>query len=361
MTLSLNIQKQFEGFSLNAELNVPAGLTVLFGPSGSGKSTLLNAVAGLVTPDKGHIKLEGVTLFESSNKVNMPTHKRGLGFVFQDARLFPHLSVDQNLNYGRYFAVNKPKQADVNHIIDMLGISHLLARRPAKLSGGERQRVALGRALLSNPKMLLADEPLAALDGARKAELLPYFEKLRDELKLPILYVTHSVSEAARLATTVVALEAGRVLGQGSAAEVLADPALVPGGVRGVGTLLQTKVSRHSDDGLSELDAGTQRLIVPRVNQPVGTPLRVRIAAQDVIIATERPKGLSALNILEGHVLRLRTGDGPGAIVTLQTSAGDVHARITRRSLAALNLSEGQRCFAIVKTVSIAREDVGQG
>ncbi len=361
MTLSLEINKQFKGFSLDAKLEVPAGLTVLFGPSGSGKTTLLNAVAGLVQPERGHIRLGDQLLFDSDRRVNLPVHKRGLGFVFQDARLFPHLSVEKNLNYGRYFAVNKPQAADVNQIIEMLGISHLMARRPAKLSGGERQRVALGRALLSGPKMLLADEPLAALDGARKAELLPYFERLRDELKLPILYVTHSVSEAARLATTVVSMEAGRVLGQGSAAEVLSDPTLVPGGVRGVGTLLQTRVARHSDDGLSELEAGADTLVVPQVAQPVGTPLRVRIAAQDVIVATERPQGLSALNILSGQVLRLRTGEGPGAIVTLQTSAGELHARITRRSLAALKLREGQSCFAIVKTVSIAREDLGQG
>ncbi len=361
MTLSLNITKQFEGFKLDASLELPAGLTVLFGPSGSGKTTLLNAVAGLVTPDTGHLVIDGQVLFDSAKNIHLPPHKRGLGFVFQDARLFPHLSVEQNLNYGRYFTVNKPSEADVNQIIEMLGIRHLLSRGAAKLSGGERQRVSLGRALLSKPKMLLADEPLAALDGARKAELLPFFERLRDELNLPVLYVTHSVSEAARLASTVVAMEAGKVVKHGSPAEILADPALVPGGVRGVGTVLKAKVKSHAGDGLSELTAGGATLVVPRVNQPVGSPLRVRIAAQDVILATERPIGLSALNIIEGQVLRLRTGEGPGAIVTLQAAGGEVLARITRRSLAALNLSEGQTCFAIVKTVSIAREDIGQG
>ncbi|MBU2981009.1 molybdenum ABC transporter ATP-binding protein [Lentibacter algarum] len=359
MNLSVSITKQFQGFTLNSTLELPDGITVLFGASGSGKSTLLGAIAGLVTPDAGRIQLGERVVFDSQAKVNVPTHKRGLGYMFQDARLFPHLSVEKNLNYGSYFAVNKPSEAEKRQVIEMLGIGHLLKRRPVKLSGGEKQRVALGRALLSKPDMLLADEPLAALDAARKAELLPYFERLRDEKSLPVVYVTHSVSEAARLANTVVSMGDGRILGQGSAAEVLADPALVPDGVRGVASLLQAVVSKHSDDGLSELDAGGQVLILPQVNQPVGSQLRVRVAAQDVILSKTRPEGLSALNIVESQVVSLRQGGGPGAIVTLETAAGELHARITRRSLERLDLQVGQSCFAVIKTVSIAREDIG--
>lgn len=359
MSLKIDILTRLGTLDLAARFEAPNGITVLFGPSGSGKTSLINAVAGLVTPDHGHIGLGGKVLYDGKQRINLPVHKRGVGYVFQDARLFPHLSVEANLNYGRKLASAPQTEAEFDRIVTLLGVGGLLARRPAKLSGGEAQRVALGRALLSGPQVLLADEPLAALDGARKNELLPYFERLRDERALPILYVTHSVSELGRLADHVVTLEAGQASSLCRPEDVLADPKLVQGGVRGVGAMIEALVVAHHADGLSELVAGGVPLFLPKVSQQVGARLRVRIAASDVILARKKPEGLSALNILKANVTGLREGEGPGALVALDTAAGTLQARITRRSARALGLEVGVEAYAIVKTVSVAQEDVG--
>jgi molybdate transport system ATP-binding protein len=215
--------------------------------------------------------------------------------------------------------------------------------------------------LLADPGLILADEPLAALDEARKQEILPYFERLRDEARCPILYVSHSPAEVARLATTVVVLQGGRVVRQGSASDVLSDPDVTPAGIRAVGAVLRARVKAHHDDGLTELDAAGLSLFLPRVRQDVGAALRIRIAAQEVILSRDRPEGLSALNILPGRVGSIREGEGPGALVSLDTQAGRVLARITRRSAEAMGLEPGVRCHAVVKSVAIAREDVGTG
>jgi molybdate transport system ATP-binding protein len=344
------------GFTLDARFEAPAGVTVLFGRSGSGKTSVINAVAGLLRPDAGRVAVGGRVLHDMARGLWLPPHKRRLGYIFQEGRLFPHLSVRQNLCYGRWF---NGAGADLSHVVEMLGLGALLERRPAALSGGEKQRVAIGRALLARPGLILADEPLAALDEARKSEILPYFERLRDEAACPILYVSHSAAEVARLATTVVVLQDGRVIRQGSADAVLADPEVTPTGVRAVGALLTARVVRHHADGLTELDAGGVALFLPRVAQPPGASLRIRIAAQEVILSRHRPEGLSALNILPGTVDSLREGEGPGAMVSLDTPAGRVLARITRRSAQALDLAPGTACFAVIKTVAIAREDVG--
>lgn len=354
MSFDVDIQIRKGTFELNAAFSAPRGLTVLFGRSGSGKTTLINAVAGLQRPDQGRIEVDNRVLFDADRKVNLPTRKRRLGYIFQDARLFPHLSVQQNLRYG----MPRIKGNEFGKITEMLGIEPLLNRAPAQLSGGERQRVAIGRALLAQPELLLADEPLAALDTRRKAEILPYFERIRDELGLPILYVSHSATEVARLATTVVVLEQGRVTQVGTAGDVLSDPSVTPTGVRNLGSLLQARLIRQHDDGLSELNASGIALLVPRLQAPVGAAVRLRIAAHDIILSNRAPEGLSALNVIPGTVSALRTGEGPGALVTLMTDAGPVLARITQRSAKALNLGHGASCFAIVKSVAIAPEDI---
>lgn len=359
--LSVSLRHRFSGFALDAAFDAPPGITVLFGRSGSGKTTVVNAVAGLLTPEEGHIAIDGRTLLDTRTGVSLPTHRRRLGYIFQEARLFPHLSVRGNLRYGRWFAPRSAPREDMARVVEMLGIGHLLDRRPGALSGGERQRVAIGRALLSGPGLILADEPLAALDEARKAEILPYFERLRDEVSVPILYVSHSAAEVARLATTVVALQDGRVLRQGPAAEVLGDPMVLPTGVRGAGALLEAVVVRHHEDGLTELSAGGVPLFIPRVPQDAGRKLRLRIAAQEVILSRQRPEGLSALNVLPGTVESIRGGEGPGAMVALATPAGRVLARVTRRSADLLGLAVGVECHAVVKSVAIAPEDVGGG
>ncbi|NIL96764.1 MAG: molybdenum ABC transporter ATP-binding protein [Planctomycetales bacterium] len=359
MTLSVSLTHERDDFTLDVTFEAPPGVTVLFGQSGSGKTTVINAVAGLLRPDKGRISVADRVLCDDSSGIWLPPHRRRLGYVFQEARLFPHLTVGQNLRFGRWFTGRDARGENPERVIDMLGIGHLLDRRPAALSGGEKQRVAIGRALLASPRMILADEPLASLDAARKDEILPYFERLRDETDVPILYVSHSAAEVARLATTVVALHHGRVAQIGSAADVLGNPDHLPGGVRAAGAVLNAIVRAHHDDGLTELDAGGEPLFLPRTEQPIGQTVRVRIAAHEVLLSRSRPQDMSALNILEGEITAIRRGAGPGVMVTLNTRAGLVPARITKRSAQLLDLQEGSRCFAVIKTVAIARADIG--
>ncbi|MFT6457699.1 molybdenum ABC transporter ATP-binding protein [Pseudophaeobacter arcticus] len=356
--LTVALRQPLADFTLDLSFEAPPGVTVLFGGSGAGKTTVINAVAGLMRPQAGRVTLNDRVLFDLALGNWLPPHRRRLGYIFQESRLFPHLTVRQNLLFGRWFAPRGAAREDLDRIVTMLGIGPLLQRQPLALSGGEKQRVAIGRALLSSPDLILADEPLTALDEARKEEILPYFERLRDELKIPMLYVSHSAAEVARLATSVVVLKDGQVQRQGSAAEVLGDDRVMPTGVRAVGALLEARVLRHHPDGLSELDAGGLSLFLPQVSQAPGSLLRVRILAQDVILSRHRPVGLSALNILPATVEQIRSGSGPGAMVSLSTEAGRLLARITRRSAQALELSPGVACYAVVKSVAIARSDV---
>lgn len=362
MSLSVDITHPLAGFELRVAFEAPGGITALFGQSGAGKTTVVNAVSGLLRPRSGRVVLSGETLFDADRRICLPVHKRRLGYVFQEARLFPHLSVRQNLTYGQRFAPADMPGPSLHEVCDLLGIGALLDRRPGALSGGEKQRVAIGRALLSRPRMLLLDEPLAALDTARKQEILPYLETLRDQTDIPMLYVSHSVAEIARLATTVVVLENGRVARTGPAERVLSDPAMVRQlGLREAGAVVPATIVRHHDDGLTELSVSGGRLFLPEMDKPAGSATRVRILAHDVIVARGAPQGLSALNILPAKVLALRGGEGPGVIVQMQCGADRLLARITRRSAKAMDLVPGDRVFAVVKSVSVARTDVGAG
>ena len=354
MTLSVALKHRFKGFTLDLAFDAPAGITALFGRSGSGKTTVVNAVAGLLTPDQGRITAGGVTLFDATT--NLAPHRRRVGYVFQEARLFPHLTVRANLTYGAFFARNPGNFDDV---VALLGLERLLARRPATLSGGEKQRVAIGRALLSDPALLLMDEPLAALDDPRKAEILPYLERLRDRA-MPIVYVSHSVAEIARIATAVVVIEAGRLLRHGPVEQVFSDPALAPHlGLRAAGSLITARLAAQDDDGLTRLDTAAGPLWLPRIAASPGTQLRIRIAAQDVMLALDRPVGVSALNILPATVASLHMGDGPGAMVQLHLGTDLLLARITRRSAVAMGLTPGLPVFAVLKSVAVAPGDVG--
>ncbi|MEM9230081.1 MAG: molybdenum ABC transporter ATP-binding protein [Pseudomonadota bacterium] len=358
MSLSVQLEHRFADFRLDVRFDAPHGVTALLGRSGSGKTSVVNAVAGLLRPHLGQIRLGGQTLSDTQERIWVPAHRRRMGYVFQEGRLFPHMNVRQNLRYGLRVRRTGTR---FDEVVELLGLGALLHRAPETLSGGERQRVAIGRALLSDPRALLMDEPLAALDNARKDDVLPYLEALRDRADIPILYVSHAVSEVARLATTVVMLDAGRVLRRGPAVEVLSDPGAVPGfGVRAAGSVLTGRISEQHPDGLTEVAVSAGRMFLPRVDAERGTALRIRVAAQDVILARERPEGLSALNILPARVVSLRRGEGPGMMVQVKAGDDRLLARITQRSAQALELAAGAECYLVIKTVAVSRADVGQ-
>jgi len=362
MTLSVYMRHQFSGFNLDITFDAGSGVTALFGRSGAGKSTIAQAISGAFSPVEGQIVLNDDVLFSSDQRVNRPAHRRGIGYVFQQDLLFPHFSVRSNLEYAFRYGRRDTDTSKLPAMLEILGIDHLLHRRPAGLSGGERQRVAIARALLSNPLLLVMDEPLSALDDPRKAEIFPYIERLRDHSKIPVLYISHSVSEIARLADHVVAIEDGRVIKTGSAAEVFADPNIVPQlGLQLAGALLTATIEKHEDDGLTKLQSASGPIYLPRLDSEIGQTLRVHVLAQDVMLSTLKPENISALNVIQGRVSAIKFGRGPGAIVSIESSGNTILARVTRRSVQAMNLEKGSNCFAIIKSVSVAPNQIGRG
>lgn len=357
--LRVALQHRFAGFALDVAFDAPPGLTVLFGPSGSGKSSVLNGVAGLLRPDRGRVQVGDAVLTDTRRGVFVPVHRRRLGVVFQDGRLFPHLSVRQNLRYGRWFAGPARSRTSEAAVVEMLGLGPLLGRSPATLSGGERQRVAIGRALMAEPRLILADEPLSALDERRKAEILPYFERLRDEWRIPVLYVSHAPAEVARLASTIVLLDGGRVVRTGPPSEVLSDPA-VAGPGREAGAVIEARVIAHHPDGVTEVEAGGAPLFLPLLTARAGTLLRLRIAASDVMLARGAPQGLSALNMLPGRVDAV-VPQGGAVLVRLTTPAGALLSRVTQRSARQLQIAEGAELTAIIKSVTHTVGEIGAG
>jgi len=354
MTLSFNARHRLGSFTLDAAFTADQGVTALFGRSGSGKTSVMRIIAGLTKPDEGRIELDGAVLADRQKRIFTPAHKRRFGYVFQEARLFPHLSVEQNLHYGRWFSCASAGAAASARVIEMLGIGTLLQRRPEKLSGGEKQRVAIGRALLSSPRLLLMDEPLAALDEARKAEIIPYLERLRDETTIPILYVSHSVSEVSRLADQVVVMKDGRIDAAGPASDILSQPAFSTYlERREAGSILSGTVEAFdAAHRLATVRLGQTALQVPAQSAEPGKAVRVHIPARDVMLATVRPEGLSALNILEGHVAGIAFADGM-ALVQVACSGTLIQSRVTSLSIERLSLKAGSPVFAIVKSAAL--------
>jgi len=336
--IAVDVALRRGAFSLEAAFTAGLGLTALFGRSGSGKTTLIDLIAGLATPDRGRIAVAGHVL------------------VDRRARL----SVAQNLAYGRVFARLPHDPAEFDAVTGMLGIGPLLARQPAGLSGGERQRVAIGRALLARPRLLLMDEPLAALDEGRKAEILPYIERLRDEAGVPIVYVSHSVAEVARLAGTIVVLDAGRVAATGPAEEILRRADLIP--LHGEpGALLDMIVEgRDPRTGLTRLTGQAGMLLVPDLARPKGATVRVRIPARDVLVATEAPQGLSARNTLPGRVLALASA-GTGVLVEIDCAGAILTAQLTEAAVRDLGLVPGREVVAIIKSAAFDPAGFGTG
>ena len=358
MTLSANIEHRFRGFRLAMDFSVSRpGLTALFGPSGSGKTTCINAISGLLKPDSGYIEINGQPVFDSATGLNLPARRRRIGYVFQEARLFPHLTVNRNLDFGAHRSPEPPSQAERAHIVEMLGIGHLLERRPAGLSGGERQRVALGRALLMKPRLLLLDEPLAALDQARKAEVLPHLERLRDEACIPIVLVTHALEDVARLANDIIVVNEGRSIATGPVEQILSRLDLLPlTGQSEPMSVITADVLHHDiDGGLTELGFNGGRLWVARINADPGAQVRLRIAARDVMLALEPPAQISATNLISGRIAEIRSGPGPYCDVRLVCGGSILLARITRRSADRLGLAPASEVIAVIKAVSVNR------
>ncbi len=360
MSLGVDIVHRFDGFALEADFAAGPGVTALFGPSGSGKSTIGNAIAGLLTPDAGRITLGEDVLLDRARGICLPAPRRRIGVVFQEGRLFPHLTVARNIAFGARYAPKGAPGLDEGAILHMLGIETLLPRRPRSLSGGEKQRVAIARALLMRPRLLLMDEPLAALDGPRKDEILPYLERLRDSGIVPIVYVSHSVAEIARLADRIVVLRDGRVLRQGDVTDVLSDPEMVPLiGVREAGSVLLARVVEANPDGLSRLEIGGGELRLPGIDAAPGQTLRVRVLAQDVLVSLNRPEGLSSRNILPAVVDTIHRGEGPGVALSLRIGQARLLARITSDAMVELGLRPGLACHAVLKATAVARADIG--
>ncbi|MBO1075893.1 molybdenum ABC transporter ATP-binding protein [Roseomonas marmotae] len=355
--LEVSVRHRFPGFGLEAAFAAPTpGVTVLFGPSGCGKSTLLSAAAGLLRPQEGRVALDGDVLLDTGAGLDVPPERRRCGVVFQDARLFPHLSVESNLRYGARRAPRGAEGPGFEEVTALLGIGHLLGRRPGALSGGEKQRVALGRALLARPRLLLMDEPLAALDAARRAEVLPFLARLRDALRVPLLYVTHSLEEVDRLADTLVLMEAGRVLAAGPAEELSARPDLPLAARRDAGALLPCVVLVHdAARGLMRLGFPGGELVATLRPVPVGTALRLRLRARDVSVAVEEPRGLSMQNVLPAVIESVVPGVPAGpheATLRLRIGPSLLLARVTRDSVARLGLSPGRQVWALIKSVA---------
>jgi len=359
--LEVDFEHRLGSFELDIHFRAGRGLTALFGRSGAGKTSVVNAIAGLLRPEKGRIVVDGSVLIDTGSGIRAPVHKRRIGYIFQEGRLFPHLTVRQNLLFGRWFGPRSPPSTQLEAVVDLLGIGSLLDRRPGRLSGGEKQRVTIGRALLADPLLLLMDEPLASLDAQRKEEILPYIERLRDQGNVPIVYVSHSVSEVSRLASTIVLISDGRVHAVGPVREVMGRAELYPmAGRFEAGAVLAARVVAHDEQWrLTELGGTFGKLTVQRLRAPVGAALRVRIRSRDVILAAAPPPGISALNVLAGRVEALVPIEDAALEVQLRLGDERLLARVTRRSGAALGLMPGQEIFAVIKTIAIDRSSLG--
>lgn len=387
--IEVDVEKQFPGFQLTVAFSSDAPVTALFGQSGAGKTTLIRMIGGLLTPDTGRIALNGEVLFDSERGISVPPHKRRLGHVFQHGSLFPHMSVRGNLLYAQRFgragssagapstvgptgssargfaAADRP-HVGFEEVVELLHLGPLQSRRPHTLSGGEQQRVAIGRALLSNPVHLLMDEPLASLDAAHKREIMPYFERLCHESRVPITYVSHSVGEVARLAQKMVLLSGGSVAAQGPVGELLSRlDVWPPSERREAGSVLEaTVVEADPDYQLTQLRVGDQQLVIPRGDLSPGRSVRIRIRAGDVGIALEKPSQVSIQNLLEGTIAEIRHEGGPFLDVRIkltrtqaaaETEVGSamLTARITRYAGDKLALRTGQAVYALIKSVAL--------
>jgi molybdate transport system ATP-binding protein len=355
MMLSVAVKKRRGSFSLDALFELPTpGVVALFGRSGCGKSTLVNVIAGLLDADAGRVALDDMVLLDSERRLCVPPERRRIGYVFQDARLFPHLSVASNLKFGEARA---PAQhyVTLDTVAGLLDLGSLMNRRTHQLSGGERQRVAIGRALLSQPNLLLLDEPLASIDAARRGELLPYLETLRDQLNIPMVYVSHDFDEVLRLATYIVLMESGKTIAQGGVAEMSLNKELrLIIGADAVGAIVDgTVLGTDPSSGLTRVKVGHGELKVHTAKPALGTKLRVQLLARDLIVATQPPRNLSVRNILAGVITAVTSDDADSDLIAIDIGATLIMARVTKAATRELGLAAGLPAWALVKAVSL--------
>ena len=354
--LDIEVRKQRGGFAARVTFtSATPGITALFGRSGSGKTTTIHMIAGLLRPDQGHIRIDGTVVFDSAQGIDVPAEQRGIGYVFQDARLFPHLSVRDNLHYGARRARGRARTLQFDDVVALLGLADLLARRPVGLSGGERQRVAIGRALLAQPRLLLLDEPLAAIDVARRGELLPYLENLRDQFSLPMVYVSHQFEEVLRLAGDVVVMDHGAVAAHGDVVTMSQSPVLRDIiGAESLGAVVEGII--EDVDGTSELARiriGEEQLLVEAGELRRGQRVRVQLLARDLILAIAPPTGLSVRNSLKSTITGLKPDGERAWLVSTQSSGASLMVRVTEEARRALELAVGQQVWVLVKAVSL--------
>ena len=352
--LTLSLKKRRGDFSLDVDVHADSGIVALFGRSGCGKSTAVDLIAGLLKGDHGRIQIGDDVLFDSAARIDLPAERRRIGYVFQDARLFPHYTVRGNLEYGLRRATTVPRYIDLDRIVELLALGPMLDRRPRQLSGGEKQRVAIGRALLSQPRLLLLDEPLASLDRARRNEVLPYLERLRDVLSIPMVYVSHQFDEVLRLATHVVLMDHGRVLVQGDLPTVSLRPELRDiVGADAVGAVVEGRVMRvHSGSGLAQIEIGRQEMYVDAEGLTGGQPVRLQLLARDLILSLDAPRGLSVRNALQGVVTNIVPDGANAALVEVDVGGARLISRVTRLAVDELSLRAGLALWVLVKAVT---------
>jgi molybdate transport system ATP-binding protein len=351
----------YPNFHFSMELNIPAeGILAVFGPSGCGKTTLLRCLAGLERSPTGMMKLGERIWQDESQGIFIPLHRRLIGYVFQEPRLFPHLSVKSNLEYGLRRRSNHSRSLSLEDVVSVLGLENLLDRYPRKLSGGEQQRVAIGRALLTSPDLLLFDEPFSALDKQRRAEVLPFVQQLSSHWRIPIVYVSHSLPEVLQISTCIAMLKAGKLVACGPLQEVFGRLDLrecLPH--QEVGAILDTKVMAHeSEFGLTRVGFSGRTLFVPKQSLPIGSPLRIHILSRDVSLAVGVSSiPTSVLNVLEGTVLEIgEITEGQHSVDVKIDIGCPLLASITKKSLTHLDLRVGQQIFAYVKAVALSHE-----
>jgi molybdate transport system ATP-binding protein len=355
--LRIDVKKQRGDFALDVQIEAPTpGTIALFGRSGCGKTTLVSVIAGLLQAERALVAIDDMVLENTRANVRVPIERRRIGYVFQDARLFPHLNVATNLRYGERRANDSARFVQFDHVVELLGLSALLERRPQQLSGGEKQRVALGRALLAQPRLVLLDEPLAALDSPRREEVLPYLERLRDEFSIPLIYVSHRFDEVLRLATHVVVMEHGKVAVQGPLELVSRHAALrAIVGDEAMGAVLSGSIaSCDPSTGLAAVKVGAGVLHTHLPNATPGVQVRVQLLARDIILATQPVEGLSVRNCLAGTIVRMTPEDRETELVEVDIgSGGIVLARLTRAAVVALGLHADMPVSVLIKSVSI--------